>query len=51
MNTRIKGNAVQNAKRAEAVALNNENWIWAVIFTITVLSALSVATLFTVAVG
>ena len=51
MSTRVKGNAVRSAKRAEAVALANDNWIWAVIFTTTALSALSVATLFTIAVG
>jgi hypothetical protein len=51
MSTRAKGNIGQSAKRAEAVALDDENWIWAVIFTTTALAALSVATLFTIAVG
>jgi hypothetical protein len=51
MSARVKGNAVQSAKRAEAIALENDNLIWAVIFTTTALAALSVATLFTVALG
>jgi hypothetical protein len=51
MSTRVKGNAVRSAKRTEAVALENDNWIWAVIVTITALTALSVATLFTIPLG
>ena len=51
MSTRVKGNVVRSAKRAEAVALENDNWIWTVIFTTTALATLFVATLFTVALG
>jgi hypothetical protein len=54
MSTRVKGNVVRNANRAEAVALANDNWIWTVIFTttaLTALTALTVAAIFTIAVG
>jgi hypothetical protein len=51
MSTRVKGNVVRNANRAEAVALANDNWIWTVIFTTTALTALTVAAIFTIAVG
>ena len=51
MRRRVKGNVVQSAKRAEGVALENDNWIWVVIFTTTALAALTVAALFTIAVG
>jgi hypothetical protein len=51
MSARVKSNAIQNAKRAEAVGLKNANWIWAVIVTTTALASLFVATLFTVALG
>ena len=51
MSRRVKGNVVQSAKRAEGVALENDNWIWAVIFATAALTALAVAALFTIAVG
>ena len=51
MSRKAKGNTVQSAKRAEGVALENDNWIWAVIFRTTALAALSVATVFTIAAG
>ena len=51
MSRRVKGNVVQSAKRAVGVALENDNWIWAVIFATTALAALAVAALFTIAVG
>ena len=51
MSRRVKGNVLQSAKRAIGVALENDNWIWAVIFAATALAALTVAALFTIAVG
>ena len=42
---------LHSAKRAVGVALENDNWIWAVIFATTALAALTVAALFTIAVG
>ena len=51
MSRRVKSNAIQSAKRTQAEALENDNWIWAVIFTTTALATLSVATLFTIAAG
>jgi hypothetical protein len=51
MRRRVKGNVVQSAKRAEGVALENDNWIWVVIFATTALTALAVVALFTIAAG
>jgi hypothetical protein len=51
MSRRVKGNVVENAKRAEGAALENDNWIWALIFATTALTALAVVALFTIAVG
>jgi hypothetical protein len=51
MSTRLKGKAVLSANRAQVVALENDNWVWTVIFATTALTALSVAALFTVAAG
>ena len=51
MNRRVKGNVVQSAKRAEGVASENDNWIWAVIFATTAITALAVIALFTIAVA
>ena len=47
----ISDDDVQRTNRAEAVPSENDNWIWAVIFTTTALTALSVAALFTIAAG
>jgi hypothetical protein len=46
MSRRVKANVVQSAKRAVGLALENDNWVWAVIFATTALAALIVAALF-----
>jgi hypothetical protein len=51
MSTRKQSKAVLRRKRAEAVASENDWWVWGVIFTTVALTALCVATLFSVAIG
>lgn len=51
MSTRTKNKAALKRKHAGAVALENDYWVWGVIFTTAALAALCVATLFSVAIG
>jgi hypothetical protein len=51
MSTKVEGKIVLSAKHAGAVPLENDSWIWVVIFTAAALSALPVAALFTAAAG
>jgi hypothetical protein len=44
-------NMAQSRKHAEAVTLDSDYWIWAVIFTTAALTALCVVTVFSVATG
>jgi hypothetical protein len=48
---RSQPSVVVSRRRAEAIPLENDNWIWAVIFTTMALAALSVAVVFSVAAG
>jgi hypothetical protein len=50
MSSRVQRTAVLGRKRAEVVALENDRWVWGMIFTTAALSALCVATLFSVAI-
>jgi len=51
MSARVKRKVVPSRKCAEAVASDNEYWVWAVIFTTAALTALCVVTVFSVATG
>jgi hypothetical protein len=49
--TREQSKAALRRKQAGVVALDDERWVWGVIFTTVALTGLCVATLFSVAVG
>lgn len=49
MSKRIRSKGAR--ANAEAAALDSDGWIWAVIFTVAGLSALSLAVLFSIATG
>jgi len=51
MSARAHRNVAQSRKHPEAVTLDNDYWIWAVIFTTAALTALCVVTIFSVATG
>src|SRR5262245_66553578 len=51
MSARAHRNVAQSRKHPEAVTLDNDYWIWAVIFTTAALTALCVVTIFNVARG
>jgi len=51
MSARVHRNVAQSRKRPEAVTLDNDYWIWAVIFTTAAIAALCVVTIFSVATG
>jgi len=51
MTTRVQTRAVLKRKRAETVTSENDYWIWGVIFTTAALAALSLAIVFSVAIG
>jgi hypothetical protein len=49
MSTRRKGKSIFKSERPEIATLDNEYWVWGVIFTVAALAALLVTMLFTVA--
>ncbi len=53
MSTRSPNKSVQSRKRAESVAVEAEDdvWVWGVIFTASAITALCLATLFSVGTG
>ena len=51
MSTRAQGKAALRRKHADVVSLEDDRWVWGVIFATVALSGLCVATLFSVAIG
>ena len=51
MSTHVQSKAALRRKQAGVVALEDDRWVWGVIFTTVALTGLCVATLFSVAVG
>jgi hypothetical protein len=49
MSTRAQSRVALKRKRDDVVALEDDRWVWGVIFTTTALTGLCVATLFSVA--
>jgi hypothetical protein len=51
MSTHVQSKAALRREQAGIVALEDDRWVWGVIFTTVALTGLCVATLFSVAVG
>jgi hypothetical protein len=49
MSTDVRRSARRDGGRVEAVAQDSDSWTWTVIFTVTMLCALSFAALFSIA--
>jgi hypothetical protein len=51
MSTRAQSKAALRRKHAAVVAMEDDRWVWGVIFTTVALTGFCVATLFNVAIG
>ena len=51
MSTRCQNKSVLRRKRDESVAVEDDVWVWGVIFTASAITALCVATVFSVGTG
>lgn len=51
MRANVRSKDGRRSKQADAVALDNDGWVWGVILATAALTALCVAALFTVAAG